>query len=79
MMNRLSKMTGGVSLAVLIALGSAPRMAPAQNYAFPGEPGDSAPFSGQLQEWRNELGGTDCAGECPGLESSCCSKMLMPI
>lgn len=78
-MNRLSKMTGGVSLAVLVALGSAPRMAPAQSYGYPDEIGDPAPFAGQLQEWRNELGTTDCAGECPGMESSCCSKMLMPI
>jgi hypothetical protein len=78
-MNRFSKLTAGVGLGVLVALGSAPRMAPAQSYFFPGEPSYAAPFSGQQQEWRNELGTTDCEGECPGRQSSCCNKTLLPI
>lgn len=78
-MTRFSKLTVGIGLAVLGALGSAPRMAPAQSNFFPGEPVDVTPFSGQLQEWRNELGTTDCAGQCPGMESSCCAKTLLPI
>jgi hypothetical protein len=75
MMKARIRIMAGVTGLLLITLGTAAPSAPAQLTLLPADPAETIMAAGGMQEWLNELGGTDCKGECPGMRAGCCSSM----
>lgn len=64
------KHVSGIAV-VLAALAWAPRAVPAQIF-YAESPEDFVLAEAKRQKWENELGNTECKGDCPAGSKLCC-------